>query len=151
MAISSSVASLKIVNAGMSCARARCRRHDLSASSTSASACAPCAWAASVALARARLAFRSCCWFMRRVHMDADEAVRAYDALVARGNGHPTAMVPMHWGTFKLTDEPMDEPPVRARAAWREAGFSEGSLWMLKHGETRATANGGESRNERQR
>ena len=27
-------------------------------------------------------------------------------------------MVPMHWGTFKLTDEPLSEPKERVMAAW---------------------------------
>jgi N-acyl-phosphatidylethanolamine-hydrolysing phospholipase D len=44
----------------------------------------------------------------------------------------------MHWGTFKLTDEPMDEPPVRARAAWDRAGFAPDDFWLLRHGETRS-------------
>lgn len=47
-------------------------------------------------------------------------------------------MVPMHWGTFKLTDEPMDEPPVRVARAWRAAGLGSEELWVLAHGESRA-------------
>jgi len=47
-------------------------------------------------------------------------------------------MIPMHWGTFKLTDEAMDEPPVRARAAWQGAGLAPEQFWVLAHGETRA-------------
>ena len=54
---------------------------------------------------------------------------------------HRTARTPValgiHWGTFKLTDEPMAEPPARARAAWRAAGFAPEQLWVLQHGETR--------------
>jgi L-ascorbate metabolism protein UlaG (beta-lactamase superfamily) len=44
-------------------------------------------------------------WFMSPQHMGPDDAVRAFDELGAR------FLVPMHWGTFRLTDEPMDEPP----------------------------------------
>ncbi len=77
-------------------------------------------------------------WFMRYVHMNPEEAVRAFGAL---GAGRPAArrgvMVPMHWGTFKLTDEAMDEPPVRARKAWRAAGLEPANLWLLAHGESR--------------
>src|SRR5690606_24101952 len=40
-------------------------------------------------------------WFMRPVHMDPEEAVRAYLDLGGRG-----AFVAMHWGTFRLSDEP---------------------------------------------
>jgi L-ascorbate metabolism protein UlaG (beta-lactamase superfamily) len=47
-------------------------------------------------------------------------------------------MVPIHWGTFKLSDEPLDEPPRRLTAAWAGAGHDTRSLWLLQHGETRA-------------
>jgi L-ascorbate metabolism protein UlaG (beta-lactamase superfamily) len=47
-------------------------------------------------------------------------------------------MVPMHWGTFKLTDEPMDEPPARVARAWQATGRPGDRLWRLAHGETRA-------------
>jgi N-acyl-phosphatidylethanolamine-hydrolysing phospholipase D len=49
-------------------------------------------------------------------------------------------LVPIHWGTFKLTDEPMDEPPRRTREAWASAGRAPGNLWLLRHGETRRLA-----------
>jgi N-acyl-phosphatidylethanolamine-hydrolysing phospholipase D len=69
-------------------------------------------------------------WFMRYVHMNPEEAVEAFRALNAR------SMVPIHWGTFKLTDEAMDEPPVRARAAWQAAGLPGDGYRQLAHGET---------------
>jgi N-acyl-phosphatidylethanolamine-hydrolysing phospholipase D len=69
-------------------------------------------------------------WFMRYLHMNPEEAVAACQALRA------PAMVPIHWGTFKLTDEAMDEPPVRARAAWASAGLPEAGFRQLAHGET---------------
>jgi N-acyl-phosphatidylethanolamine-hydrolysing phospholipase D len=80
-------------------------------------------------------------WFMRPVHMSADEAIDAHLAIL---HHHPIErarpkFVPMHWGTFKLTDEPMDEPPRRARAAWDAAGLAADDFWLLRHGETRAT------------
>lgn len=77
-------------------------------------------------------------WFMRPVHMNPEEAVQAYRALARSAGAHaaPT-FVAMHWGTFKLTDEPMDEPPRRLRAAWAEAGLPPGRLWVPAHGETR--------------
>jgi L-ascorbate metabolism protein UlaG (beta-lactamase superfamily) len=71
-------------------------------------------------------------WFMRPVHMNPEEAVRAFVDL-----GAAAAMVPMHWGTFKLTDEPMAEPPQRTAAAWRAAGLPSQALWVLSPGETR--------------
>ena len=69
-------------------------------------------------------------WFMRYVHMNPEEAVEAFRALQAR------VMVPIHWGTFKLTDEAMDEPPVRARAAWQAAALAPDAYRQLAHGET---------------
>jgi len=69
-------------------------------------------------------------WFMRYVHMNPEEAVAAFRALNAR------MMVPIHWGTFKLTDEAMDEPPIRARAAWDSAGLPPSGYRQLAHGET---------------
>ena len=69
-------------------------------------------------------------WFMRYLHMNPEEAVAAFRALNAR------MMVPIHWGTFKLTDEAMDEPPIRARAAWDAAGLSRSAYRQLAHGET---------------
>jgi N-acyl-phosphatidylethanolamine-hydrolysing phospholipase D len=76
-------------------------------------------------------------WFMRVVHMTPEEAVQALDEL-RQGSGAPSVptMVPIHWGTFKLTDEPMDEPPRRTEAAWRAAGLPLDRLRMLRHGET---------------
>jgi N-acyl-phosphatidylethanolamine-hydrolysing phospholipase D len=77
-------------------------------------------------------------WFMRVVHVDPEEAVRAYRDLMAPNAGAPDPlMLALHWGTFRLTDEPMDEPPARARTAWREHGLDESRLWIAKFGETR--------------
>ncbi|MEX2472342.1 MAG: MBL fold metallo-hydrolase [Gemmatimonadota bacterium] len=56
-------------------------------------------------------------WFMAESHMNPEEAVRTYDDLGGVG-----AMVGMHWGAFRLTDEDPLEPPERTRAAWAAAG-----------------------------
>ncbi len=44
-------------------------------------------------------------WFMRPQHADPEEAYRAFRDLGAR------TMIPMHWGCFDLTDEPVDLAP----------------------------------------
>src|SRR5438445_5979176 len=80
---------------------------------------------------------------MQPVHMNPEEAVRAFRDL--GGGAHGSVMIPMHWGTFKLTDEAMDEPPVRARAAWEAAGLEPERFWVLAHGETRALGGRGDS------
>jgi N-acyl-phosphatidylethanolamine-hydrolysing phospholipase D len=73
-------------------------------------------------------------WFMRPVHLNPEEAVQAFLDLGGRARG---MMMPIHWGTFKLTDEPMDEPPARTMAAWEKAGLPAERVWIPKHGETR--------------
>jgi L-ascorbate metabolism protein UlaG (beta-lactamase superfamily) len=70
-------------------------------------------------------------WFMQPQHMGPEEAGRAWELLGAE------TLVAMHWGTFKLTDEPLGEPPERMRAWWRERGHDEARLWVLDVGETR--------------
>ena len=82
-------------------------------------------------------------WFMKPVHMSPEEAAEA--CLVMRAVqplGHPSVMAAMHWGTFKLTDEPMDEPPVRIAAAWSRHALPVDDLWIPAHGETREIPSG---------
>ncbi len=80
-------------------------------------------------------------WFMRIVHVDPDEAVRIYQDLVAAhpDSPHPV-MLGIHWGTFRLTDEPMDEPPRRTAERWRTVGLADDRLWIARFGETRRLA-----------
>jgi len=54
-------------------------------------------------------------WFMRYQHVNPEEAWRAFLDLGAR------RMIPMHWGCFDLTDEPVDlAPQVLAEILERE-------------------------------
>jgi len=69
---------------------------------------------------------------MQHHHMNPDEAVRAGLDLRAR------RLVPMHYGTFDLSDEPPDEPPRRFRAAAEAAAIAPEQLYVLGVGETRA-------------
>ena len=69
-------------------------------------------------------------WFMERQHMNPEQATRAFVDLKAR------TFVAMHWGTFKLTDEPLDEPPRRLRAEWARLGLSPDALRIPAIGET---------------
>lgn len=68
---------------------------------------------------------------MRSVHMNPEEAVRATVDLGAR------RALGIHWGTFDLTDEPIDEPPRRFLVAGQRAGLDADRLWVLAPGETR--------------
>jgi N-acyl-phosphatidylethanolamine-hydrolysing phospholipase D len=77
-------------------------------------------------------------WFMHPVHANPDEAVEAFRALHAHHGMSPRAvMVGVHWGTFRLTDEPVLEPTQRVRDAWTRAALPKENLWVLAHGETR--------------
>ena len=55
-------------------------------------------------------------WFMEHYHLNPEQAGRAFVDLGAR------RLVPMHWGTFQLTDEPLCEPINRMRSWWQDQG-----------------------------
>ncbi len=69
-------------------------------------------------------------WFMREQHMNPEDAVQAFVDLGAE------RFFAMHWGTFKLTDEPLDEPPTLARALFDERGLDQRALVIPAIGET---------------
>jgi N-acyl-phosphatidylethanolamine-hydrolysing phospholipase D len=75
-------------------------------------------------------------WYMRYVHMTPEEAVRAFEEL-CQGSVARSSLVPIHWGTFRIADDALDEPPRRLLAEWSAAHFPRSSLAMLAHGETR--------------
>lgn len=68
-------------------------------------------------------------WFMANHHMDPAEAVQAMEDLGAtQALGH-------HWGTFQLTDEPIDEPPVLLAAALAAHAIAPSRFPALRPGE----------------
>lgn len=69
-------------------------------------------------------------WFMRSSHMNPEEAAQACRDIGAE------KMVGMHWGTFRLADEPPLEPPRRAREAWSGLGLRASDLYIPDHGQT---------------
>jgi L-ascorbate metabolism protein UlaG (beta-lactamase superfamily) len=73
-------------------------------------------------------------WFMSTMHLDPEQALQAF---VDLGAG---TFVAMHWGTFKLTDEPLDEPPVRLEADRARRGLEKERVRVLAIGETIAVA-----------
>ena len=62
----------------------------------------------------------------REVHMNPEEAVRAFLELQAQ------TLVPMHYGTFRLGFEPLEEPPARLRSSARAHGVEEKVLIMTE-------------------
>jgi N-acyl-phosphatidylethanolamine-hydrolysing phospholipase D len=77
-------------------------------------------------------------WFMGAVHMNPEDCIKAVAQIMSGQDGQRMIVTAGHWGTFKLTDEPMDEPPARMRRVWLEAGGDVNDLWIMQHGETRA-------------
>jgi L-ascorbate metabolism protein UlaG (beta-lactamase superfamily) len=62
----------------------------------------------------------------RVVHMNPEEAVRTFTELGAE------TLIPMHYGTFRLGFEPMDEPLKRLRAAAHTHGIEDKVLVMTE-------------------
>jgi L-ascorbate metabolism protein UlaG (beta-lactamase superfamily) len=57
---------------------------------------------------------------MQANHMDPEEAVRIFEKL------KPRMALGVHWGTFQLTFESIDDPPRRLAAARKARGIAEG-------------------------
>jgi len=66
----------------------------------------------------------------RNVHTSPEDALQGFLDLDSR------TMIPMHYGTFRLSYEPMDEPLQRLRAAAALAGVNDRVL-VLEEGRTR--------------
>jgi len=76
-------------------------------------------------------------WFMKPVHMAPEEAAEAFLVMRAvQPLGHRSVMAAMHWGTFKLTDEPLLEPPEKLAAEWRRRELDPAAMRVLAVGET---------------
>jgi N-acyl-phosphatidylethanolamine-hydrolysing phospholipase D len=70
-------------------------------------------------------------WFMQAQHMNPAEAVQAHKDLGVRRS------LGVHWGTFALTDEPLDQPPRDLAQARQAQGVAEQDFFVLRIGETR--------------
>jgi N-acyl-phosphatidylethanolamine-hydrolysing phospholipase D len=68
---------------------------------------------------------------MQPSHVNPEEAVSALERLRAKRS------IAVHFGTFDLSDEPLDEPPRRFLAASRQVGRGADRDWVLAIGETR--------------
>ncbi|HWK12252.1 MAG TPA: MBL fold metallo-hydrolase [Vicinamibacterales bacterium] len=69
-------------------------------------------------------------WFMHPVHVNPEEAVRIHADVGARRS------FGMHFGTFQLTDEGIDEPVAALSRARDAAGVSADAFGLLDFGET---------------
>ena len=70
-------------------------------------------------------------WFMSTQHVNPAEAVQIHADLNAKRS------VGIHWGTFELTDESLDQPPIDLVDARRAKGLADADFFVLAVGETR--------------
>ena len=69
-------------------------------------------------------------WFMQAQHMNPDDAVRAFAML-----GAPQALG-YHWGTFRLTDEGIEQPAQDLNTALLARGVAPARFLALRPGQT---------------
>jgi N-acyl-phosphatidylethanolamine-hydrolysing phospholipase D len=70
-------------------------------------------------------------WFMQSQHVDPAEAVQIHLDVGARRS------VGMHWGTFELTDEALNSPPIDLATARKARGLADDDFTVMAIGETR--------------
>ena len=70
-------------------------------------------------------------WFMATQHIDPAEAVQIHLDL------HTRRSMGVHWGTFELTDEALDDPPRRLAQARLDKGVTDEAFFVTAIGETR--------------
>jgi N-acyl-phosphatidylethanolamine-hydrolysing phospholipase D len=68
-------------------------------------------------------------WFMRHSHLNPAECVTAFQLLRARW------LMPIHWGSFRLGDEPIFLPPVALKTEMAARGLGS-HLVTLQQGDT---------------
>ncbi len=70
-------------------------------------------------------------WFMKDMHCNPEEAVQIHLDVNSQKS------IGMHWGTFlDLTDEPLEEPPVKLSKALMVKSIDKSKFITMKHGET---------------
>ncbi|WP_172197005.1 MBL fold metallo-hydrolase [Saccharibacillus qingshengii] len=69
-------------------------------------------------------------WFMGPQHMNPEQALQAFRDVGAE------IMIPMHFGTFKLSDDTAEEALARLEAERKRTGTSQDCIKLMAHGET---------------
>jgi N-acyl-phosphatidylethanolamine-hydrolysing phospholipase D len=70
-------------------------------------------------------------WFMAPQHVDVEEAIRIHRDLRAKRS------LGVHWGTFQLSDEALDDPPHALIEQRRLQALPDDEFFVLAIGETR--------------
>ncbi len=70
-------------------------------------------------------------WFMSQQHVNPMESVRIHQDVGAKRS------IGVHWGTFSLTDEPLDQPPRELAIARQALGVKATDFGILAIGESR--------------
>lgn len=78
-------------------------------------------------------------WFMADQHVNPDEAVQIHQDLQAKRS------IGVHWGTFQLSDEALDEPPQALARAVAARGLAPEVFTVLAVGQTRVLPKRGQA------
>lgn len=70
-------------------------------------------------------------WFMAPQHVNVEEAVKIHRDVGAKRS------LGVHWGTFQLSDEALDEPPRTLAASRQALGVAEDEFFVMAIGESR--------------
>lgn len=73
-------------------------------------------------------------WFMTQQHVNPMESVRIHQDVGAKRS------IGVHWGTFQLTDEPLDQPPRDLAIARQALGVKDADFGVLAIGESKQFA-----------
>jgi L-ascorbate metabolism protein UlaG (beta-lactamase superfamily) len=68
-------------------------------------------------------------WFMAQSHINPQETVQAFKALKAKH------LMVIHWGTFRLGDEPVHFPPIQIKEELKKEGLLDRFI-DISHGDT---------------
>jgi L-ascorbate metabolism protein UlaG (beta-lactamase superfamily) len=71
-------------------------------------------------------------WFMRGQHVNPEEAVRLHRELGVRQS------LAIHWGTFELADDSLDDPLNALSRSLAEEDVPASEFWVLRQGESRS-------------
>jgi len=69
-------------------------------------------------------------WFMKEQHVNPEEAIQVHFDLKSKRS------VGIHWGSFELTNEDLDQPIIDLGRALKKFNVSSDEFRLLRHGET---------------